>query len=264
VENLRPVGSLDRLNDRKKLLATFDGLRRDLDQSGAFAGLDRFSAQALDIITSPKVREAFDLSKEPDRLVARYGQGKYKYITVKDLWYEWEARQFILARRLVEAGVRVVTLRVGQWDHHSGFVGSIFESLRTMVPLLDRSIHALVSDLRDRGLDKDVLVVVLGEFGRTPKIYKPGPGREHWAEAGCVLFAGGGLKMGQVIGETDSRGERSKSGTVTFQNVLATIYHVLGIDPATTLPDFRGRPQYLLEDRAPIAELDAPRPAARG
>src|SRR5262249_12497885 len=162
--------------------------------------IDRFNAQALDLITSPKVRQAFDLSQEPDRLVERYGRGKYTYVTVKDLWDDWDPRPFVLARRPGGARVPLVSLPAGAWDTHSGFVGSIFTALKSMVPLLDRSVCALVSDLRDRGLENDVLVVVLGEFGRTPKIHSPGPGREHWAEAGCVLFAGGGLKMGQVIG----------------------------------------------------------------
>jgi uncharacterized protein (DUF1501 family) len=112
-----------------------------------------------------------------------------------------------------------------------------------------------VSDLQDRGLDKDVLVVVLGEFGRTPKISPVGPGREHWADAGCALLYGGGLKMGQVIGETDSRAELAASGSITFQNIMATLYHVLGINPRATLADFSGRPQYLLDDKSPIREL---------
>ena len=121
--------------------------------------------------------------------------------------------------------------------------------------LLDRSLFALVSDLKARGLERDVLVVVLGEFGRTPKIGQPGPGREHWAEAGCAVLFGGGLKMGQVVGETDSRAERAKNGSINFQNIIATIYHVLGIDATTQLPDFNGRPQNLLDDREPIREL---------
>lgn len=163
--------------------------------------------------------------------------------------------RIVLARRLVEAGVRVVTLQVGSWDHHSGANQHIFESYRHVLPVLDQSIVALVQDLEERGLIDDVLVVVLGEFGRTPKLSYPGPGREHWADAGCAVMAGGGLRMGQVIGETDSRAEKSRSGRVTFQNILATIYHVLGIDPHATLPDFTGRPQYLLDDPTPIREL---------
>ncbi len=258
LDNMRPVASLDRLRDRKQLLAAFDGLRRDLDRQDAFAGHDAFTARALEIITSTKVREAFDLSKEPDRVVARYGGGRFPHSAIKTLTYPWEARQFLLARRLVEAGVRVVTLRVGTWDHHSGANTDIFFALRGILPLLDRSLHALVSDLTERGLDRDVLVVVLGEFGRTPKVSRPGIGREHWAEAGCALFAGGGLRMGQVIGETDARAERARSGSISFQNVLATVYRVLGIDPGARLTDFNGRPQHLLEDFAPIAALGAP------
>src|SRR5262249_43401577 len=199
--------------------------------------------------------DAFDLSKEPDRLRESYGQGKFPHQTYKTIYYPWPAHQFLLARRLVEAGVRVVTLRAGDWDHHSSPNGDIFHCLPHLLPPLDRSIYALVEDLRSRGLDRDVLVVVLGEFGRTPKIAQPGPGREHWADAGCALFFGGGLRMGQVIGATDARAEQSKSGTTSFQNIMATIYQVLGVDPSVKLPDFNGRPQYVLEDREPIAEL---------
>ncbi len=261
LEDLTPVKAVDRLNDRKTLLAAFDAMRRRLDQQDAAAelssGLDRFQAQAIDIITSPKVRDAFDLSKEPADVLKRYGdkQGKYPHQVVKDILYDWDAKPFVRARRLVEAGVRVVTLRVGSWDHHSSAGGDIFFALRHLMPLLDRSLCALLSDLRDRGLERDVLVVMLGEFGRTPKISMPGPGREHWADAGCALFFGGGLKMGQVIGETDARAERSVSGQISFQNIMATIYRVLGIRPDATLPDFNGRPQYLLDDHEPIREL---------
>jgi hypothetical protein len=258
LDNMKSAASRALLDDRKRLLAAFDTLRRDIDQQGRFDGIDRFTAQALDIVTSPKVREAFDLSKEPDRVVARYGSGHYLHQTAKHIRYPWNAKQFLLARRLVEAGVRVVTLRAAEWDHHSGPTADIFAALRALMPLLDRSLHALLSDLRERGLERDVLVVVLGEFGRTPKISQPGPGREHWADAGCVLFAGGGLRIGQVIGETDGRGERARGAPVTFQGIISTIYQVLGVDPATRLNDFTGRPQYLLEEREPIAALDPP------
>lgn len=257
IENLKPAKdvSLPRLGDRRQLLQDFDTLRRDIDQRGEFAGLDKFNAQALEMVTSDKVRDAFDLSKESDRLIASYGRGKFPHQTAKDIYYEWDARKFVLARRLVEAGARVVTLRVGDWDHHSSASGDIFHALRHLLPLLDRSLFALVNDLRERGLEKDVLVVVLGEFGRTPKIVQPGPGREHHAEAGCAVLYGGGLRMGQVIGETDSKAERSRSGTLNFQNIMATVYHVLGINPCTQLDDFNGRPQYLLDEREPIAAL---------
>jgi hypothetical protein len=257
LEDLQPVKSMDQLRDRKQLLATFDTMRRDLDRTDALAGADKFQVQALDIITSPRVRDAFDLSREPDKVLQTYGHnaGKYPHQTVKNILYPWDARKFVLARRLVEAGVRVVTLRAAEWDHHSSANGDIFFALKCLMPLIDRSTCALVGDLKARGLDQDVLVVVLGEFGRTPKIAQPGPGREHWADAGCAIFAGGGLVMGQVIGETDSRGERSKSGSITFQNLIATIYHVLGIDLSGQLPDFNGRPQNLLDDCTPVREL---------
>lgn len=255
VDDLAPVRSLDLLHDRQQLLSTFDTMRRDLDASGTTAAFDRYQAQALEIITSPRVRDAFDLSREPAQVIASYGQGRFPHQTFKTILYPWDARPFVLARRLVEAGVRVVTLRVGDWDHHSSPNGDIFFALDHLLPLVDRSVCALLEDLRARGLDDDVLVAVLGEFGRTPRIAQPGPGREHWADAGCVLFAGGGLRMGQVIGETDSRAERSRSGNISFQNVIATIYHHLGIDLRAQLTDFNGRPQNLLDDLAPIREL---------
>jgi hypothetical protein len=255
VEDMTPVKSLDRLHDRKQLLTEFDGVRREFDRRDAFAGLDQFQQKALEIIASPKVREAFDLSQEPESAFARYGKGKYPHQTVKDIMYDWNVKPFVRARRLVEAGVRIVTLRVAEWDHHGSASGDIFFALRCLMPVLDQSLHALVTDLRERGLDKDVLVVVLGEFGRTPKITPTGPGREHWADAGCALFYGGGLPMGQVIGATDSRAEMSKNGKFSFQNIMATIYRVLGVEPDTKLPDFSGRPQYLLDDWEPIREL---------
>ncbi len=259
INDLTPAKDLDQLAGRKALLRSFDEVRRGLHQEDRYAALDRFQAQALEMITSPQVREAFDLTKESEETLRRYGHkaGKYPHQTVKSILYDWDARPFVLARRLVEAGARVITLRVGSWDHHSAAEGDIFFALRSLMPVLDRSLVALADDLRERGLTDDVLVVVLGEFGRTPKITPLGPGREHWADAGCALFLGGGLQMGQVIGETDSRAERAKSGSITFQNLMATIYHVLGIDPHATLPDFHGRPQYLLEDPTPVRELVA-------
>jgi hypothetical protein len=255
LDNLSPVKTLDRLEDRRALLSGFSNLQRRLDQTGAASGLDRFQARALEMIASPEVREAFDLSQESPKTIERYGRGKFTHQADKNILYDWDVKPFILARRLVEAGVRVVTLSVGSWDHHSMPTQHIFQSYRHVLPVLDQSICALVSDLEERGLSDDVLVVVLGEFGRTPKVSYPGPGREHWADAGCVLMAGGGLKMGQVIGETDSRAEKSSSGHISFQNIVSTLYHVLGVNPRATLPDFNGRPQYLLDDPRPVREL---------
>ena len=255
LQNLTPAPDLSRLEDRRTLLAGFSNLQRKLDQGDAVAGLDRFQRQALEMITAPEVRQAFDIKAEPPATFERYQRGKYTHQADYKIVYDWDPKPFILARRLVEAGVRVVTFQVGSWDHHSMPSQHIFKSYRHVLPVLDQNICALVSDLEERGLSEDVLVVVLGEFGRTPKIGSPYPGREHWADAGCVLLAGGGLRMGQVVGETDRRAERSTTGAVTFQNVMSTIYHVLGIDPGATLPDFNGRPQYLLEDSQPIRQL---------
>ena len=259
LSDFTPVKNLEQLENRKALLAAFNNLHRELDRRDAFSfgGLDRFQAQALEMIASPKVREAFDLTNESPETLARYGHkaGKYPHQTAKQYMYDWNGKPFLMARRLVEAGGRVVTLHAGDWDHHSSADGDIFFALKCLMPLIDMSITALVTDLQERGLSDDVLVVVLGEFGRTPKISPLGPGREHWADAGCALFFGGGLTMGQVIGETDSRAERSINGQISFQNIMGTIYHVLGIDLDVKLPDFNDRPQYLLDDRQPIREL---------
>lgn len=248
--------SLERLHDRRGLLKSFDTLRRDIDAAREMDGIDAMQGRALEIVASDQVRDAFDVSREPDRVRERYGKGKWTYNKITEM--VWDNTPLLQARRLVEAGVRVVTVSLGSWDHHGGdALGSIFDSIRSMMPNLDRGLHALVTDLYDRGLDQDVLVVVLGEFGRDPRIdtSNGAPGRGHWAPAGCGLFIGGGLKMGQVIGETDSKGAEARVGAVGFQNVLATVYTVLGIDPATQLADFNGRPTYLLDERAPITEL---------
>lgn len=196
--------SLDRLQDRKQLLRDFDTLRRDLDTSGDLAGMDKFATQAFDMIASDKARAAFDLSKEDPRTFDRYGKGKWSYNKYDG--YDWDSRPLVLARRLVEAGVRTVTLSLGTWDHHGGEAGgSIFRSLKTLVPLVDRGIYALVDDLKQRGLENDVLVVVLGEFGRSPRIDPSGPGRDHHAPAGCAVFFGGGLKMARSSARPTAR-----------------------------------------------------------
>ena len=254
---LSPEIALDRLEDRKKLRGAFDTLSRQMDHHGKLATVDAFTAQALDMITSPKALEAFDLTREPDKVRAKYGNpaAAYIYSPQSDKTLSWPGERFLLARRLVEAGVPIVTLRVGRWDHHGkGSSGNIFTSLRSELPLLDTSLRALVTDLHERGLDRDVAVVVWGEMGRTPRINET-VGRDHWNSSGFALFAGGGLKMGQVIGATDAQGARPRTHPYSEQNVLATLYRVLGIDLDATIPDHTGRPIYLLNDRAPIAEL---------
>jgi hypothetical protein len=246
-----------KLEDRRELLHCFDTLQRDLDMRRESADMDAFTARALDMITSSKARDAFDLSKEPEKVRARYGGKDDKYIYVGSKPdSSWDGQKFLLARRLVEAGVPVVTLRAGMWDHHGNVVspqnGSIFKSLRSVLPLLDRSIAALVNDLHDRGLEKEVLVLIWGEFGRTPKISQNG--RDHWPDNGFALFAGP-VRTGQVIGETDRRGERPKSRALGPQNILGTVYNVLGIDAKQKVPDFSGRPMQLLDEGEPISEL---------
>jgi uncharacterized protein (DUF1501 family) len=155
-----------------------------------------------------------------------------------------------LARRLVEAGVSVVTLKVGDWDTHE----KNFIDMREQLPQLDHGFHALVTDLHERRLDKDVAVVMWGEFGRAPKISR-GDGRDHWPDAGAAVIAGGGFRVGQVIGETDSHAGRAKGNPYTPSNVLANLYHHLGIDPATTIPDHSKRPMHVLDEREPVREL---------
>jgi uncharacterized protein (DUF1501 family) len=222
-----------------------------MDASGKMEAMDSFNRRAFEMVSSGAVYEALDLSQESAPARERY-KG---------------CSNLLLARRLVEAGVSVVTVALGGieraplrpvyniWDSHK----DIFPHYRTMLPAYDRAVYTLLTDIYERGLDQDVAVVVWGEFGRTPKVGTEGvefaTGRGHWPEAGFALLAGGGLRMGQVIGETDARAERAKGRPYTPQNVLATIYNLLGIDPAMTFPDYEGRPVHLLDDREQIAEL---------
>lgn len=249
-----------RMDDRRGLLRSFDDARRELDVCRERLNLDAFTNQAFDIVSSPKARDAFDLSRESDETRARYGNRDDKYIYVgQTVDSVWDSQKFLLARRLVEAGVPVVTLRMGQWDHHGNVIQqvggkSIWHSLKSVLPLLDRSIHTLVTDLHDRGLDKEVLVLVWGEFGRTPRISLNG--RDHWPDASFALFAGA-VPGGQVIGQTDTRGERPLTRAVSAQNVIGTVYHAMGIDYTQKLNDFSGRPMQLLDDGQPISELIA-------
>jgi hypothetical protein len=247
LENLRrpPEMSAERMASRAALRAAFDGVRRTADLEGSAAALDAFQARALEIVSSARVRDAFDLERESPETRARYGEGRDALGQVP-----W---QFLLqARRLVEAGVSVVTCCMHGWDTHR----DNFSTLRKYLPALDAAVTALVTDLDDRGLLDDVVLLMGGEFGRTPRIGDVTPdGRSHWPEAGFLWVAGGGLKTGQTIGATDGRGEQVVGAPIRIQNVLATLYGVLGIDPATTFLDHNGRPQYVLDDREPVAGL---------
>lgn len=227
--------SIDRLRDRRHLLREFDTLNHELDHRGAMVGLNAHTQRAMQMIASPAVRDAFDVSQETPETHARYG----KY-----------CENFLTARRLVEAGVPVVTLKVGDWDTHE----KNFVDMREQLPQLDRGFHALITDLHDRRLQDDVAVVMWGEFGRAPRISR-GDGRDHWPEAGAAVIVGGGFQVGQVIGETDSQGGQSKGRPYSPSNVLATLYHHLGIDPAITIPDHNRRPMHVLDDREVVREL---------
>jgi hypothetical protein len=242
----------ERFGDRAGLLKSFDTINRTLDRSGGMDGMDAFNRQATDILTTSKLRDALDLTKEPPASLARYG--------VDDPAFERDGaprmvRNFCVARRLVEAGARVVTMNFTRWDWH-GSDGKNFVQARKDFPLLDKAVTALVEDLHERGLEKDVTVIVWGEFGRTPRINKDAS-RDHWPQLSCALMAGGGMKTGQAVGESNRLAERATKRPVTHQEIFATLYRNLGIN----LNDVRefdpnGRPQYPIDPEAlPIREL---------
>jgi len=241
--------TLDRLADRKMLLASFDRFRRNVDASGMMDGMDAFNQQAFGILTSSRLLEALDVQKEDAKVRERYGKGDPNN---RDDGGPKLMEQFLIARRLVEAGARCVTVAFSRWDHH----GDNFGALRQDLPLLDQGVSALIEDLHRRGLDKDVSVVMWGEFGRTPTVNKDG-GRDHWPRVSCAMLAGGGIKTGQVIGATDRLGGEAVSRPVAFGEVFATLYHNLGIDVnKVTVNDLSGRPQYLVENAAqPLREV---------
>jgi hypothetical protein len=244
--------TMERLNNRVDLMRSFDSLNREIDRSGSMDGIDSFQQQALGILTSSRLRDALDLSKEDPRVVERYG--------FNDPAFERDGaprmvRNFCIARRLVEAGARVVTLNFSRWDWHGPDGKNFVESRRNM-PLLDAGVSALVNDLEVRGLLDDVSIVVWGEFGRTPRINNT-EGRDHWPQLSCALMAGGGMKTGQVIGASDRTGGTAARRPVKFQEVFATLYRNIGLNPGETrIFDPNGRPQYLVDQgMEPIGEL---------
>ena len=240
--------SAERLSDRQRLLASFDTLRRDVDASGTLEGMDAIAQQAFDILTSSALAEALDLSREPQEVRERYGKGDPRNFgdgAPRNL------EHFLMARRLVEAGARVVTLNFGRWDFHS----NNFPGLKdTHLPQFDQGLSALIEDLHVRGLADDVAVVAWGEFGRTPRINGDG-GRDHWPQVGGGLIAGGGFRTGQVIGATDRLGGVAIDRPLHFGEVLASLYRHLGIDPGhANMRDLAGRPQYAV-GHPPMPEL---------
>lgn len=252
-----------RLEDRTHLLQGMDRLRRDLDQSGLLEAMDRFSQRAVTMLTSADVREAFDLSREPAHVRERYGWSAY-------------GQRGLLARRLVEAGCPFVTMVwenpfpsgtiprncCYNWDSHAVNC-HMFDDARWRFPVYDQAVSALIQDLYDRGLDKDVLLVVTGEFGRTPRLEQTKgsqtgvlqPGRDHWPQAGSLIVAGGGMRTGQIVGATNSKGEYPVERPVTPNDIWATVYQHLDIDYTESLPDFTGRPMPILPFGSPIPEL---------
>jgi hypothetical protein len=265
VRNLELAAATEeRLDDRLLLLRGFDRLRRDIDESGMMDAMDGFNQQAAGLLTSPAAREAFDLSREPDALRDRYGR------------HAWGQRA-LMARRLVEAGCSFVTMVLENpyvsgvpfpkdgtynWDSHAVNC-HMFNDLRQRLPIYDRTITALVEDLHQRGLTEKVMLIVTGEFGRTPRINPAAgtqtgqmqPGRDHWPGAMSVLVCGGGMRTGQVIGSTNSRGEGPQDRPLTPNDLWATVYRHLGIDDEHSFPDHSGRPLPILPFGEPIAEL---------
>jgi hypothetical protein len=259
VRNLAMLPALaNQLDDRERLRRSFDAFQREADRTGTAEAMSEHEKRAFRLLTSTKARQAFDLSREPLTLREKYGMHRY-------------GQRALLARRLVEAGCSWVTMvlenpsPVGggfpkdatyNWDSHAVNC-HIFEDAKFRFPFFDRAVYALIEDLYDRGLDKKVLLVVTGEFGRTPRItYAEGrPGRDHWPQAMSVLVSGGGLRMGQVVGSTDAKGERPKERRLTPNDLWATVFNHLGIDTTRSFPDHSGRPMPILADGEPIKEL---------
>jgi uncharacterized protein (DUF1501 family) len=217
--------------------------------------MDAFNEQAFALLTSSKVAGALDLSREDPRTVARYGTGD-PTIFMDDNGAPRVPQSLLMARRLIEAGVRVVTLNYSKWDWHGGPKNSIFEREKVDFAALDQCLSALVEDLHLRGLAENCTVVMMGEFGRTPRINAQ-VGRDHWPKVNFALLAGGGMPNGQIIGSTDRIAGEAVSRPVTFGELYATLYRNLGIDSSRTqLTDREARPQFLVEENAePIAEL---------
>lgn len=246
-----PADARARFAERKDLTHQFDDLRRDLDRSGLVDSLDRFNQKAVGILTSDAARQAFEIDREEPRLRDRYGRHAV-------------GQRCLLARRLVEAGVRLVTIdfpcvpgqKAFSWDDHAS-VWNIFEQMKIRLPVLDQVASAFIRDLYERGLDRDVLFVVMGEMSHTPRLsnYQGQPGREHWSRAISLLMAGGGLRMGQVIGSTNHKGEEPCERPLTPNDLLATWYRCLGMPLEQHFADFAGRPTPILPTGEPIAEL---------
>ena len=259
VNNLSLTADLrNRLDDRVSLLNAIDDAKRGLDSSPDVSNLDRFNTQAIDLLTGARAAKAFDISQEDEATRERYGRHKW-------------GQRALLARRLVEAGVSFVTMQmqnpsipggIGNWDIHA-VNGHLFQDNRARLPVFDKAVAALVEDLYERGLDEKVMLIVSGEFGRTPRINPQKgttskviqPGRDHYPGAMSVLVAGGGMQTGQVIGSTNDKGEHPQDRPLDPNDLLATVYSHLGIDYTEMVPDLSGRPVPLIPHGTPIEEL---------
>lgn len=250
VNNLNLAGglSIPMLDDRKLLMRRFDTIKRTIDQGGTFESLDKFNQDAFELVSGPSARKAFDLNQEDPRLRDQYGR------------HTW-GQSVLLARRLVEAGTTFVTCHFGGWDHH----WNLKAGMEGYLPIVDAAVATLLRDLEVRGLSENVLVVLCGEFSRTPKMNDGGnggppgsmgtPGRDHWGNVMFCLLAGGGLANGVIVGSSDRLGQNPKDRPLTPGDVHATIYHALGIDPETKFLDHSGRPVAAIDYGKPITEL---------
>jgi hypothetical protein len=234
-KNMNLQVPMDRLSERRSLLKTFDTIDRQIDKTGLMKGLDGFEGQAIDLVLS-RAREVFDINREDPRTRDRYGPGL--------------GQQLLMARRLCEAGTGFVTIHYGGWDMHGG----IAQAMKNLSPVLDHAVHAFIDDCCARGVNNDILLVITGEFGRTPRV-NGGAGRDHWAPLSTLALAGGGLKMGQVIGESSAKAEIPKTTPITPQDLMATVFHVLGVPLDLHFQDPTGRPVPMIDGGKPIAEL---------
>jgi len=239
--SLQPIIPLARMDDRRGLRDAFDTMQRVGDDVGRMSAIDDLERQAYEMISRPAARAAFEARNEPIRLRERYGTHP-------------TGQSFLLARRFIEAGAGIVSVRMGSWDHHGNAGGTIKSGAEENNPPLDQSLSALISDLHDRGLSDDVLVFCWGEFGRTPRI-NASQGRDHWPQAMSVLMAGGGLKPGIVVGATNRKGEYPIDRAMTPGDILATVYRQLGIDFTQSFPASGNRPIQILNHGSPVDEL---------
>jgi hypothetical protein len=234
-QNMNVQVTLDKLGERRDLLKGLDTLERDIDQTGLMTGLDSFEGQAFDLMLS-KAKEVFDITKEDSSTRQKYGKGL--------------GEQLLLARRLCESGVGFVTVNFGGWDMH----GNIANAMKRNGPIVDNAVSAFVQDCAERGIDKNILLVITGEFGRTPRINN-NAGRDHWAPLSTLALSGGGLKMGQTVGESTAKAEVPKTTPISPQDLMATVFHVLGIPQDLHFKDPTGRPSPMINGGKPIAEL---------